>query len=168
MKELVFNHDNLLDSEINEVVTRCKGLIINDNNEILLGYCNKTYQFPGGHLESDEAIYDCLKREIKEETGIILEKDYEPFLLIKYYTKGYRRTNKNRLNKIYFFRVDTNKKYDLSNISLDEGEIKGNYTLKYININDLEEVLDNSINDNPINEIVVKEMKSAIKFGLEM
>ena len=167
MKEIVFNNDNLTDDVIDEVVTRCKGLIINDNNEILLGYSHKTYQFPGGHLEGDEAIYDCLKREIKEETGITLEKDYAPFLLTKYYTKDYRGTDKNRLNKIYFFRIDTNKKYDLSNISLDDGEIKGNYTLKYIKITELNEVLDKTINDNPINEIVVKEMKCAIEICLE-
>ena len=58
MKEIFINEDNLSKNEINEEVIRVKGLIINDKNEILLGYSNNTYQFPGGHLEEGEAISD--------------------------------------------------------------------------------------------------------------
>lgn len=67
MKEVIYNYDNLKENEIDEIVIRCKGLIINNKNEIMLGYCHNTYQFPGGHLEENETLLDCLKREVKEE-----------------------------------------------------------------------------------------------------
>lgn len=31
------------------------------------------YNFPGGHLEENEALYECNTREVAEETGIIVE-----------------------------------------------------------------------------------------------
>lgn len=72
MKEVIYNYDNLKENEVDEVVIRCKGVIVNDDNEIMLGFSHNTYQFPGGHLEDGETLLDCLKREIKEETGIKL------------------------------------------------------------------------------------------------
>ena len=69
MKEIIYNDDNLLESDITEVVVRTKALIINDNN-IYLGYADNIYQFPGGHLEANETINECLRREVMEEVGI--------------------------------------------------------------------------------------------------
>lgn len=34
----------------------------------------KGWAFPGGHLENNESLTECVKREIFEETGIVLEK----------------------------------------------------------------------------------------------
>ena len=80
MKEILYNYDNLKLEDIDEVVTRTKGLIINSNNEITLGYSHKTYQFPGGHLEDGESLEECLLREIEEETGIeIKDAKLKPF-----------------------------------------------------------------------------------------
>ena len=163
MKEIIYNDDKIKDSEIDEVVIRNKGLIINDNNEILLGYCNKTYQFPGGHLEQNETLYEGLKREIKEETGITLKNIYEPVLLIKYYTKNYRNTNKTRLNKIYYYYIKTNEHYHLDELDLDEYEKKGNYKLKYVNLENIEDLLLQTIKDKKINEVIVREMLMVLK-----
>lgn len=140
MKVVTYNNDQLKDKEIEETVVRVKGLIINNNNEILLGYADKTYQFPGGHLNKNEIKEEGLKREIKEETGMnINTENSKPFMLINHYTRNYRKTGKNRLNKIYYYLIKTNKKPNL------------------------EEVLKNSIHEKPINELIVKEMIDVLK-----
>ena len=97
MKEILYNYDNLKLEDIDEVVIRTKGLIINSNNEITLGYSHKTYQFPGGHLEDGESLEECLLREIEEETGIeIKNAKLKPFEKITYYSKNYHGSGKNR------------------------------------------------------------------------
>lgn len=159
MKIHLYNKDNLKDTDIDESVIRCKAVIINSKNEVLLGYCSGTYQFPGGHLEKGETLSECLIREVKEETGIELEtKEYQAFFLNKYYNKNYRNTNKNRENKVYYFMIKTDTKYNLSNTNYDEYEKENNYTLEYIPINDVKKILIDSIPNNSINKIIVNEM----------
>lgn len=161
MKKVIYNYDNLKENEVDEVVIRCKGLIVNDNNEIMLGYSHDTYQFPGGHLEDGETLLDCLKREIKEETGIELEdEEINKDLLEKNinFTRNYRNSNKNRKNEIYYYIVKTNKLFDMQKSSLDEREVKGNYNVKMFKLSEVEKVLIDSIPLNKINEVIVKEM----------
>ena len=166
MKEVIYNYDNLKENEIDEIVIRCKGLIINNKNEIMLGYCHNTYQFPGGHLEENETLLDCLKREIKEETGIELEDDEINKNIIEKntrYTRNYRNTNKNRKNEIYYYIIKTNKLPNINNNHLDKNEIEGNYIIKMINLYDVENTLIDSIPLNDINKIIVEEMLDVIK-----
>ena len=83
MKTIIHNKDNLKQEDINLKIYRSRAVIINSNNEILLGYLGGTYQFPGGHLEGNETIEECLVREVKEETGIdITGKFSKPFYKI--------------------------------------------------------------------------------------
>lgn len=163
MRNIIFNDDNLIDEDMEEFVIRCKGLIVNDDN-ILLGYSFHTYQFPGGHLEDGESIYDCLIREIREETGILVEEsNCKLFEKITYYYKEFFKSGKNRKNELYYFIVDTNDEVNLNNITLTDVEKKGNYQVVSIPINTVEQVLIDSIPDNPINEIIVNEMLDVIK-----
>ena len=164
MKEILYNYDNLTKEDIDEVVVRTKGLIINDKDEITLGYSHKTYQFPGGHLEQGESLTDCLLREIKEETGIELtDAKMEPFEKITYYSKNYHGSGKNRQNELYYFIIHTNAIFDMDNASLDEYEREGNYMPKTIPLKDVEKVLIDSIPDNPINKVIVEEMLEALR-----
>ena len=159
MKEIIYNKENLTDKDINETVIRVKSLIINSNNEILLGYAHKTYQFPGGHLEENEDLEEGLKREVKEETGIEINKDIlKPFEKIIYYTSNYRNTGLNRKNEIYYYVVKTDEEINRNNMNLDDWEKEGNYTVKKVPLTDVEQVLKSSIHDNPINSIIVEEM----------
>ena len=88
-KIVVHNNDNLSKSDINLWMYRSRGIIINSKNEVLLGYLDGTYQFPGGHLENDETIEECLIREVREETGLDIDGKYEaPFYRIVYYDIG--------------------------------------------------------------------------------
>ena len=164
MKEVLYNYDNLTSKDIDEVVIRTKGLLINENNEILVVYSNKTYHFPGGHLEEGESLLECLSREIKEETGIDLKiEELDPFEKITHYNKNYHNSGKNRESAVYFYVVNTDKDYDLSSQSLTVDEVEGNFTVKRIPIKDIEHVLIDSVNDNPINKVIVEEMLDVIK-----
>ena len=56
---------------------RVYGIILNDREEVLLSdesYLGHRFtKFPGGGLEYGEGTLDCLKREIREETGCNIE-----------------------------------------------------------------------------------------------
>lgn len=71
MKEILYNYDNLTKNDIDEVVVRTKGLIINDNDEITLGYSNRTYQFPGGHLEERETLMNAYYVKLRKKLELI-------------------------------------------------------------------------------------------------
>ena len=164
MKEILYNYDNLTPEQIDETVVRTKGLIINSNDEITLGYSHMTYQFPGGHLEEGESLTECLLREIKEETGIEIEDAVmKPFEKITYYSKNYHGSGKNRKSEIYYYIIKTEAKFNMDNAALDEWEKGGNFVVKTISLNDVEKILIDSIPDNPINKVIVEEMLDIFK-----
>lgn len=160
MKKLVINKNNLELKDIKEFVYRPRAIIINSNNEILLGFCNHTYQFPGGFLEDNETLIEGLKREILEETGILLndKEIIKQICTIEYLNKNYPRKDNNRLTKFSYYYVVTDKKVNLNNTNFDEWEKKNNFKLKYVFISDFEKVLNETINDNPMNKMIYKDM----------
>ena len=145
MKTVIYNNDNVKKEEINKYVYRARGLIINSKNEILLGKCDGNYQFPGGHLEAGETIDECLKREIKEETGIILKESYP---------LTYTEFN--------YFLIRTDDLPNKNNMNLDEWEKEHNYECVYIKLEDLDDLLNTTMNDHHMNKIVYKEIKETI------
>lgn len=68
-------------------------VILIDKDKILLGlrkgsHGNNTWGMPGGHLEWKETFLECAKREIKEELGVTIRCDSEPFFVTNdYFTK---------------------------------------------------------------------------------
>jgi len=51
------------------------GVIVRKGNKVLMGHRinahgHETWCFPGGHLEFNESIEDCARRETEEEAGI--------------------------------------------------------------------------------------------------
>lgn len=163
-KIVVHNSDNLKEEDINLWVYRSRGVIINSNNEILLGYLGGTYQFPGGHLEGPETKEECLVREVMEETGIDINDKYEdPFYRIVYYSKDYPEEGTNRYCEFNYYIVRTNDKFDTSKTKYDDYEIENNYELRYIKLNDFENILNSDMNNNERNKIIYPEMIDVIK-----
>ena len=142
--EKIYNYDNITPDEIDEKTTRARAILVNSKNEVLMCYSNglQHYEFPGGHLEEGETLEDGLKREILEETGIIIDSaDINPFYAIKYYCKNYHDSGKNRLVEIYYYVVYCDSVYDDSKKQLDTNEIIQKYECKYINVNNLKNIL---------------------------
>ncbi len=163
MKIKIFNYDKLKEKDITDRVIRVKALIINDKEEILIGKSFGTVQFPGGHLKPRETLREALIREVKEETGLVLESNYTPFYAIKYYLKNYPESGKNESIEIYYYYIPSNDLYRLDKSTLDEYEKKGDFTLYYIPISQLKKHLKLNVKENPINTIVNREMLLAIK-----
>jgi len=141
MKEIITNDYNLKEEDMTEVVKRVKLFIINSNNEILLGYSHNEYQCPGGHVEDNEDLVSTINREIKEETGIELNiKEAEPFACTLGYYKDWPEVGKNRKIEIYYYEIKTDKKPNLDNTEYTKSELDGNFELRYIPLDKVENV----------------------------
>ena len=163
MKTRVINYDKLKEEDITDKVVRVKALMLNSKKEILLASAYTTIQFPGGHLENHETLNDALKREIMEETGIVLNKEYEPFFCLKYMVKDYPKKGNNRLLEIYYFYIFSYERYNLANTHFDEQESIGGFELEYVPFKGLKKYLKQNIGNLEINKVVTHEMLLALK-----
>ncbi len=146
MKEILYNYDLLNDEDINKIVQRAKALIINSNNEILIGCSANNYQLPGGHLEEGETLSECLSRELLEETGMnIPVEDRVPFMIITYMNRDYPSIGVNSKYIANYYIIKTDQKPDLSKIDLTDNEKEGMFELKYIHIDKVLQELEHSL-----------------------
>ena len=142
MKQIITNKYNLTDADMTEVVKRVKVLLVNSNNEVLLGYSHNNYQFPGGHVEENETLIQTVNREVLEETGMDLGVDnIEPFACAIGYYKDWPAEGKNRKIEIYYYEIKTDEKPNLENTEYTENEKDGNFELRYIPLTNVEEEL---------------------------
>lgn len=167
MKKVFYNEDNLKKEDINNSVKRAKMLIINSNNEVLLGYGHNTYQIIGGHLEDNESYDECIVREVEEETGIKLPLEKrEPFLQIIYYCKDYPKEKLNSEYIINYYSIITDLKPNIDKIDLTENEKEGLFEFRYIPLNKVLEELNNNL-EICKNKNTVKDTLEALKIYLE-
>lgn len=158
MKEIIINDHNLSDDDVLDRVVRIKGLLLNSRGKILLAHNNNTYQFPGGHLEDNEQMDICIKREIKEETGIDVEVMEKPFLVISTYDNDYFGTGKKVLNSIYYYRFFTDQIPNFNETHYDELEMATEFNLFYVNFKGLDEFLNKKITEGSIDLKIGREM----------
>lgn len=159
MKKIINNQYNLKKSDVTEVVKRVKALLVNSNNEILLGYSHNDYQFPGGHVEKKENLVRALKREVHEETGINLNiKNIIPFAEIIGYYKDWPSIGKNRKIEIYYYEIKTDEKPNLDETKYTESEKDGNFELKYVPLTNIKQILKENAKKYGDKKGIVKEM----------
>ena len=164
MKEIITNDYNLQEEDMTETIKRVKILLINSNNEILLGYSHNEYQFPGGHVEDGESLIDAVNREVEEETGIILNiKELELFVCSLGYYKDWPELGKNRKIEIYYYEIKTDEKPNLVNTKYTNSEKEGNFELRYIPINNIENELINNAKIYEDKHGIAKEMLEVLK-----
>ena len=159
MKQLITNKYNLTDSDMTEVVKRVKVLLVNSNNDVLLGYSHNNYQFPGGHVEENETLVQAVNREVLEEIGIELNiTNIEPFACAIGYYKDWPAEGKNRKIEIYYYEVKTDEKPNLENTEYTENEKDGNFELRYIPLLDVENVLKTNAEEYGDKKGIAREM----------
>lgn len=169
MKEVIYNKDNISKEEINKTITRVKILLINSASIITLAFSENIYHFVGGHVEENESLNDAVIREVEEETGIILEnKNYKPFFKITQIFKDYPEKNKHNCYEYYYYEIKTDKIPNLNNTHYTEEEKNGNFELKNIHLNDIEEVLKGTLSWSERNKSIALTMLEAIKVYKEM
>lgn len=163
MKRVFINNDNLNFEDLDYEVIRVKGLIINDNSEILVAHNNGTYQLVGGHVETNEDMEEALRREILEETGINLNNIDGPFMQVMSYYKNYFDTGKNVCSKIYYYRICCNEMPDISKTNYDLLEQKTDFKLFYIPLREMEDFLRKGLEDKMIDSNIFNEMMLVIE-----
>lgn len=172
MKRLILNEDNIKIEDVEDTVIRVKGLLLNDKQELLIEHNNHTFQFPGGHWKQEEPLEETLIREIKEETGIKVEIEQGPFMLIEEYYDNYLLTGRKRCNKIYYYAISSNDLPKIEETNLSELEKQTDFHLFYIPMSDMETFLEENIKNKTIDDIigyemieVMKEYKNRFKLG---
>ena len=165
MKSLEINNDNLNNNEINEIVTRVKVFLLNSRNELLVASSNGGCQLPGGHVEKGEDFFDSVKREVMEETGIVLDNSeiHDAFFEILHKTRNHRGSGKNRLSNVIYYLVRTDKPVNENNISLTENEKEYNFKVDYVKVEQFEDYVRGFINStqSEVNKIIAGEMLTA-------
>ncbi len=163
MKVKIYNETKLKEDEIDDYVVRVKALILNSKKEIMLAKSYGTVQFPGGHKENDEDLRETLIREVKEETGILINIDCSPFFGIKYYLRDYPVLGHNRSIEIYYYLIEDDLEFDISKTNLDDVERDGDFKLFYYPLKKVKKLLKKTEKENKINKVIYKEMVLALK-----
>ena len=164
MVTVTINDKNLCISDITKFGSKSRAILLK-GNEILVANYGGVFLLPGGTHEKSESPKETLLRELKEEVGIdYCDNELDEFFMLKYYQPNYpTRDNKiiNRLITTYYYKGDY-KGINTDQINRTAGEIKDNFYLQLVNLNEIEELL-NSVENNPRKQYFDREMREVIK-----
>lgn len=153
MNEVVFNDGDLSINDVDKVVRKVRGIVINRNtNKVLLVRYAGLYMLPGGSIDLGEDELDALKREILEESGIEVEDGLiKPYLVMKSFDKNYYDRKSgiiNRLTETTFFEVYTDKEIDNSKKKLTESEKDKGHVISFVNLDNIPSIVKDNVTDN--------------------
>ncbi len=133
------------DEQYTNLREACRGIVIKDD-KILLTYEVNTDQWfiPGGGLETDEALKECLVRELSEETGCIVKPEYEYLTINEYYDEW--------LFVSHYFVCECVGETERK---LTEMEIKNGLEPRWISLNEAVEIF-SKYQDYDVNENIMK------------
>ena len=139
-----------------------RGIIVNSHYEYAMLYSSKYkfYSFPGGSIEGNETLLEALIREIKEETGLIVN----PESILEYGLVVEIRRDIKVKNGIYekhdyYFTCDVGN--DISELNMTKEEIESQYKLEYIDLN-------NAIQINKSQSLIEQKYMEAETFIMEL
>jgi len=141
---------------------RVYGILMNEKKEVLLAHERmgeyRFTKFPGGGLEYGEGIKDCVIREFREEAGIEIYEASHFYTTDFFQQSAFRKSD--QIISVYY---KVKSKSDLSEIRLDEFELKGNkrteiIQFKWVAVNRLDE----SHLSLPIDKVVCKMLQGEL------
>jgi 8-oxo-dGTP diphosphatase len=138
---------------------RVYGLVINDQNEILLSdefrFGHFFTKFPGGGVEAGEGILDALKREFIEELNLVIEEAI-PFYFNDFLQESAFRKEDEVVSFYYIVQCETSK-IKVENYAIpfqEETEKQRWISVTLLNENNL---------TFPIDKVVVSKLKELFK-----
>lgn len=137
MKIIIDNPDKIKDDEVSMKETIIKIVLVNNNKEIIMDNNHNTYYFINGYLKHNESINEAIKRILNNRFGLNIKNDYDPFLAYKKYNLDYPLFNDKSLYITYFFLI--------------KADIIENENIALIPINNIIEILNDNMYDNPRN-----------------
>lgn len=152
--ELLINKDNLNVNEVQEISTKVRAILVDENNKILIANYGNVILLPGGKVDEGETVLDAITRELSEELGQNYTAEELEFLItLNYFQKNYPKrdeTFKNRLVQTHYF-IGKYKEINKPKQKLTEKEQKSNFRLELISLENLENIILNNQNKNPRN-----------------
>ena len=89
---------------------------------------------------------ECLKREIREETGIEVELgNIRPYFVVEYLCKDYPEKGDNTNYIANYYVIKSDLKPNLEKLELTEDEKEGNFKLEYIHKDEVMAILEESL-----------------------
>ena len=142
-------------------------IVIAPNNKILLikQYHKNDYILVAGYVNYQESIESALKRELKEETGIVYDaNNLKELLLLEYYQLNYPTRRDEVINrlirtKFYFGQY---RGIDLKSINRTENEVKDNFHLDLIDLDEFASLINES-SENSRKKYFDRENQEVIK-----
>ena len=91
----------------------------------------------------------------------------DPFACAIGYYKDWPAEGRNKKIEIYYYEVKTNEKPNLDNLNLTESEKEGNFELRYIPLDNVEEELQKNVEKFGDSHGIAKEMLNLFKIYKE-
>lgn len=159
--EFEINEENLKENNIEEIKTKVRALLIDENNQILVANYNNVIMLPGGKIGASEKNLEALIRELYEEIGVVYKEEELKYLgVLNHYQTNYPKRDGgfyNRLVKTYFY-IGIYKGINTKKQILSDKEKQSNFKLELVSLENLESIILNNKNANPRNEYFQKEL----------
>jgi 8-oxo-dGTP pyrophosphatase MutT (NUDIX family) len=114
------------------------GLVLNEDNELLMIFRRKKWDLPKGKLDEGESIEACALREVKEETGLQTLK-LEKFINTTLHTYTDLHLNEEVTKETHWFKM-----YAPNNQPLTPQLNEGIEIIEWVNNKNLQDKLQNS------------------------
>lgn len=165
MHVITINDDNLQHKDINKFGKKARAILVKDN-KILLSNYGGVFLLPGGSIEKEETPDQAIVREISEETGCDYNiNELKLIFTLNYYQPNYPTRNSEIINRMIttYYYIGQYKNIDIAKSHRTKEEIEDNFYLKLIELDELGQLLEKNISNNPRKKYFDREIIEVFK-----